>query len=59
MTTIVVSSGHTSTGLTLGFGTTMSVLQGGSAVSTTVNNGGLITDFGTTSNSIVNSGGSE
>src|SRR6185312_15571534 len=56
---IVVSSGVTSTGITLSAGQTMSVLSGGTAAVTTVNNSATLIDNGRTISTTVNSGGLE
>ncbi len=55
MTTYTVSSGHTSSGITLNPGDTMTVLNGGTAVSTTVN-GGFLDDFGKITGTVFNAG---
>src|SRR6478672_1508334 len=52
---IVVSSGVTSTGITLSAGQTMSVLSGGTAAVTTVNNSATLIDNGRTISTTVNS----
>ena len=59
MTTINVSSGHTSSGVTLGAGVVMIVSAGGSAINTVVNSGGLLEIEGTTTGTVLNSGGTE
>jgi autotransporter passenger strand-loop-strand repeat protein len=46
MTTYVVSSGQTSSGITLNSGDSEIVLSGGTAISTTINSGGLLTVSG-------------
>jgi autotransporter passenger strand-loop-strand repeat protein len=58
---IVVSSGHTSSGITLQSGSTETVLSGGTASDTTVNNGGVeyVGSGGTAISTTVNSGGTE
>ena len=57
--TIIVSSGVTSTGLTLNSGDSMNVLSGGTAVATAVNSGGVVLDQGVTSGTKVSGGGQE
>jgi autotransporter passenger strand-loop-strand repeat protein len=59
MTTITVSSGQTSVGLSLNFADALNVLAGGTALDTTVNSGGGVNDSGFTSDTRVNSSGVE
>ena len=56
---IVVSSGHTSSGITVLSGGSETVLSGGTAISTTVNSGGAASIYGSASSTIVNTGGVE
>jgi autotransporter passenger strand-loop-strand repeat protein len=55
----IVSSGVTSSGITLGSGDTMEVLSGGSAVNTTISNGAVVTvsSGGVTNLTTLSSGG--
>jgi len=61
MTTYTVSSGHTSSGITLNSGDALVVLSGGTAIRTTVNSGGneYVSAGGTASGTVANSGGNE
>ena len=52
MTSFVVSSGVTSSGLTVNSGETGTVQSGGTASGTTVNSGGTLTDLGTASGTV-------
>src|SRR5438105_299985 len=58
MTNYVVFSGQTSSGITLNFGDSMTVLSGGTAINT-FNMGGVLSDFGTTSSTTAVAGGIE
>ena len=61
MSTVTVSNGQTSTGLTVVSGETLIVNSGGKIVSTLVNSGGIVTisSGGIDSGSIISSGGTE
>jgi autotransporter passenger strand-loop-strand repeat protein len=60
-TTVYVTSGHSSTGLTISSGITLDILSGGTALATTVTSGGteLVQSGGSASGSIIDSGGSD
>ena len=60
MTSYTVSSGVTSSGITLiAAGDLLTVLKGGTAVNTTVNSGGGVDDLGKTIGTVVNKYGFE
>ena len=56
MANFVVSSGQTSSGLTISNGDTLAVQSGGTANATTVNSGGSDTVFGTVSGTLIEGG---
>ena len=59
MTTYIVQSGVTSTGITLDPGDVMTVFGGGTAIDITVDSGGLLENDGVATGTVVNSGGTE
>jgi autotransporter passenger strand-loop-strand repeat protein len=59
MTNYIISSGQTSSGLTLGSGDTLEVLSGGSAIDTTLSAGGSETIYGSDSGATISSGGTQ